>query len=134
MRLIESSEPGEVMRHNVRAHYIQRQVLVAAVCRELQRCPDDLVGGRPQAALNVLNQWMRHAYEELPKDRDVDYKHGLDDSRLAQYASDLRRELELGTKVCEAYSILFTADTRGEYEADCESISERLNEYAAEID
>lgn len=67
LRLVESSDPEQVVRHNVRSHFTQRLILVAAVCRELQYHPDDLVGGRPQAALNVLSLWMRHAYDDLPE-------------------------------------------------------------------
>ncbi len=132
MRLIESSDPDQVVRHKVRSHYTQRLVLVAAICRELRQHPDDLVGGRPQAALNVLNLWMVEAYD-LPRNRDIDYQHGLDDPRLAEYASDIQRELELGTKVCEAYFMLFTADTKGEYDSDHTRIRERLDHYVAEF-
>lgn len=131
MRLVESSDPEQVIRHNVRSHFTQRLVLVAAVCRELQYHPDDLVGGRPHAALDVFNLWMRHAYDDLPDNRDIDYRYGLGDPRLAQYADDLQGELELGTRVCEAFFILFTADTQGEYDGDRRRIRERLDEFFA---
>lgn len=133
MRLLESSEPGEVTRHNARAHFTQRLILVAAVCRELQYHPDELVGGRPHAALDVLNLWMRHAYDDLPDNRDIDYKHGLDDPRLAQYADDLQGELDLGTRVCEAFFMLFTADTQGEYDSDRSNIRRCVDQYLAEF-
>ncbi|GAA2567370.1 hypothetical protein [Mycolicibacterium diernhoferi] len=132
MRLIDSSDSEQVTRYNVRSHYTQRLVLVAALCRELQRHPDDLVGGRPQAALNVLNLWMVEAYD-LPRNRDIGYQHGLDDPRLAEYASHIQRELELGTKVCEAYFMLFTADTQSDYDRDRTRIRERLDHYVAEF-
>lgn len=132
MRLIDSSDSEQVTRYNVRSHYTQRLVLVAAICRELQQHPDDLVGGRPQAALSVLNLWMVEAYD-VPPNRDIDYKYGLDDPRLAKYANDLQRELELGVAVCEAFFMLFTADTQGDYERDRARIGERLDHYVAEF-
>ncbi len=132
MRLVESSNPEQVVRYNVRSHYAQRLVLVAALCRELHRHPDDPVSDRPQAALNVLSQWMVEAYD-LPSGRGIDYKHGLDDPRLAKYASDMQRELELGTKVCEAYFMLFTADTQYDYDSDQASIRRWLTAYMAKF-
>lgn len=132
MRLIESTDPEQVIRYNVRAHYTQRLVLVAAACRELQRDPQSAAVGRPQAALALLDTWMRDAYD-LPAGRDIPYRHGLDDPRLAKYASDLQRELELGTTVCEAHFRLFTADTESDYRNDLAGIRAHLETYLAEF-
>jgi len=133
LRLVESSNPDDVTRHNVRAHYTERLVLTASVCRELQREPDGFVGGRAEAALDLLNQWMRERYD-LPKDRDVDYSHGLDDPRLVEYASDMQRELELATNVCSAFFMLFTADTESQYRGDLREIKAQLAQYLTEFE
>lgn len=133
LRLIESSNSVEVTRFNARAHYNQRVVLTAAVCKELQRAPDDIVGGRVQAALAMLSWWMRTVHD-LPEGKDVHYAHGLADPRLAEYASDLKPELELGAAVCDALAMAYTADTASELARDEEQIRGQLNAYLAKFD
>lgn len=132
MRLVSASDPGLVTEYNVRAHYQQRLVLTASVCRELQRAPDKLTGGRPQEALALLTWWMRQVYDLPP--RDVDYLHGLDHPRLAEFASDMQRELELGAKVCKAYFMAYTADKKWELDQDIKNTKRRLDEFLAEFD
>ena len=39
---VDSSDPGAVTRFNVRAHYYQRLVLTASVCRELSSAGEDV--------------------------------------------------------------------------------------------
>lgn len=132
MKLIASSDPDHVVRYKVRSHYAQQLVLVSSVCRELYLHPNDPAGGRAQAALDLLSLWMRQAYD-LPSGRDFDYRRGLDDLRLGTYASDFQRELELGTKVCEAHFMLFTADTQGAYDSDRKRIQSQLDGYMKEF-
>lgn len=128
-RLIQGN-PDDVARHNVRSHYNQRLVLTASVCRELQRTPDDLVGGRPQAAIEILAWWMRDVYD-LPAGKDIKYTHGLDDPGLTQYASDMKIELVLGAAVCDALAMAYTADKDWELQSDKKRLRERLDEYLA---
>ncbi|MUL76453.1 hypothetical protein [Mycolicibacterium sp. CBMA 226] len=128
-RLVESSNPDEVTRFRVRAHYEQRLVLIASVCRELQRSPDRIAGGRPTAALSMLSWWMRTVYD-LPSG-DVNYRHGLDDSRLMEFAADMKDELAAGSSVCDALAYAYTADHDYEFDRDAEDVRERLGRYLA---
>lgn len=129
LRLVESSNPDDVTRFQVRAHYEQRLVLVASACRELQRSPGAMVGGRPGAALRLLAWWLRAVYD-LPEG-DVNYWHGLDDARLADHAADMKEELSLGSSVCGALAYAYTADHDYEFERDAERVRELLDEYLA---
>jgi hypothetical protein len=52
---------------------------------------------------------------------------------LAEYASAMQRELELGTNVCSAYIVLFTTDKDWGYRSDPESLRERLAQYVAKF-
>lgn len=132
LRLVSSSNPDDVTRFNVRAHYLQRLVLTVAVCRELERAPDNHVGGRPGAALELLAAWMRDAYR-LPNERDVPFAHGLGDDKLVDYANDLRRELQVSTRVCEALAMLYTADNQSEFDSDTDRLKRSLKSYVAEF-
>ena len=85
-----------------------------------------------QAALELLDRWMRTAYG-LP-DGDIKYTHGLDDQRLVDYVADMQHELQLGASVCAALFMSYTADTNWELEGDIERIHQRLGEYLAEFD
>jgi len=127
--LVESSKPDEVTRFKVRAHYEQRLVLIASVCRELSASADNIVGGRPGAALSILSWWMRTVYD-LPKG-DVNHWHGLDDPRLIDFAADMKDELALGSAVCGALAYAYTADHDYEFERDAQTVRDRLGDYLA---
>lgn len=127
-RLIEHPDPDAVTRHDVRVHYTQRLVLQASVCRELLNAPEGSIIWRPEAALDMLNWWMRTVYD-LPEGSWIDYAHGLDHPRLAEFASDLKPELEAGSRVCAALRLAFSCDKDWEFKRDLESIRERLDEY-----
>ena len=133
LRLVESSDPDGVARHNTRVHYTQRLVLTASVCRELQNSRADRIIGRPEAALDVLSRWMKSVYD-LPADRDVDYSHGLDHPLLEQFANDLKPELEAGARACRALMMAFTADKSWEYDSDIKTVRARLADYWAIVD
>lgn len=81
----------------MRAHYYERLVLTAAVCRELKAAGD---GNqiRARTALTLLARWMRDAYG-LPDGQDISFSYGLDDPELTKYANDLWRELLFGATV-----------------------------------
>lgn len=130
-RLVQSSNPDDVTRFDVRSHYTQRLVLTRAVCRELGAATvDDVVGERVREALGLLSWWMQTVYE-LPQGRDVDYRHSLDDPKLAEYASDIKLELELGTRVCEAVFMAYTADYTSELDRDVRNVQQELRAYRA---
>lgn len=131
LRLIGSSNPDDVTKHAVRAHYYQRLVLNASVCRELKPAPEDVTAGRVTAALHLLAGWMQDAYE-LPGG-DIKYTHGLTDRRLMDYAADMVHELGLGAQVCDALSRSYTADKSWELEGDIKEIRRRLGMYLAEF-
>jgi hypothetical protein len=131
-KLVESSDPDEVSRFQVRAHYEQRLVLIASVCRELQRSPEHISGGRVRAALQMLAWWMRSVYD-LPQG-DVNYWHGLDDPRLIEFAADLKDELALGSSVCGALAYAYTADHGYEFDRDAQAVRVKLDKYAVSFD
>src|SRR5690606_31793865 len=101
LRLTESSNAKGVTRFAVREHYTQRLVLIAAVCRELQHDPENRVGDRTRAAMELLAWWMRSAYD-LPEDQALRYSYGFDEPYLEKYANDMVRELALGAAVCNS--------------------------------
>lgn len=113
-------------------HYCQRLVLQASVCRELLNAPEGSIVWRPEAALDMLNWWMRSVYD-LPESSWLDYMHGLDNPRLAEFASDLMAELEAGSEVCAALRLAFTCDKDWEFKGDLARIRERLDEYLAVV-
>lgn len=127
--LVSSANPDDVTRFEVRARYTQRLVLTRAVCRELGHATlDDVVGEPAREALRLLTTWIHSAYG-LPEDRGVDYRHGLDDPQLDEYASDLKPELELGTEVCAAMFMVFTADKDWELKSDVRHLQRKLEAY-----
>lgn len=127
-RLVSSSDPNAVNSFAVRAHYAQRLVLTTAVCRELRAgTQDDVLSLRAREALALLSWWMRESYD-LPRG-DVNYWHGLDDPRLTEFAPDFREELFLGTRVCGALFMAYTADKSWELESDIEQIRRELRAY-----
>ncbi len=132
LRLVDSSEPNAVTRFNVQAHYTQRLVLSSAVCHELKHAAGEIVG-RPRAALELLGWWMRSVYD-LPKNRDVNYAHGLDDPLLTKYASDVKGELVAGARVCAALAMAFTADKEWELESDMRDIRNVLDAFLRQFD
>lgn len=133
-RLIEHPDPDAVTRHDVRTHFIQRLVLTASVCHELSNAPGrGSTGHRPQAALYILSWWMRTVYD-LPESSWIDYAHCLDHPRLAEFASDLKLELEAGSQVCAALRLALSCDKDWELAGDLDRIRDRLDEYLALVE
>ncbi|MGB3485872.1 MAG: hypothetical protein WBB07_27090 [Mycobacterium sp.] len=132
-RLVEHSDSNELERYNVREHYTERLVLVAAVCRELEHAPAGKGLRRPGTALTLLSRWMRTVYD-VPDRGDIKFNYGLDDTRLAEFAGDMKPELELGATVCDALAMAFTADKDWEYESDLERVRGTLDAYLQHCD
>lgn len=133
MRLVDSSDPNAVNRFNVRAHYYERLVLTASVCRELKSAGDQVPGFRPRTALTLLARWMRDSYD-LPAGHDINFSHGLDDPRLTEFANDLWRELVFGAAVCNALAKSYTADKSWEYESDIAHVQQLLRAYLTKFE
>ncbi|MGB3356838.1 MAG: hypothetical protein WBB00_29245 [Mycobacterium sp.] len=132
LRLVKSSNPDDVSRFEVRAHYTQRLVLTASLAQELNRDTQKLVNPRIGAAFELLAWWMRSVYDAA--DGDIKYTHGLDDPKLSEFAGDLAQELRAGAAVCEALTMLYTADKDWEYEGDAERLRASLRSYFAAVD
>jgi hypothetical protein len=126
MRLIASSDPGAVNLDHARRLLEERVVLTTAVVRELQRCGSSYSSGRPRAALNLLRRWVGEGYEAKVETHPSD---GLDDMLVSEGAEDLMAELRAGAKICEALAMLWTADTRREFEGDSAAIRRLLDRY-----
>ncbi len=128
---MDMSEPARSYEFNVRSHYMQRLVASSAVCQELKHAAGEIVG-RPQAALTVLSQWMRHNYD-LPNG-DVKFTYGFDDPLLTTHARDLKPELFAAAGVCDALATAYTADTDRELKGDMALLHSFLESFLRRFD
>ncbi|OBI29828.1 hypothetical protein A5710_20760 [Mycolicibacter sinensis] len=130
LTLSELPNPDGLTRFNVREHYAQRLVLIAAVCRELQHEPEIRVGDRALAAIELLAWWMRWVYD-LPEDQALRYSYGFNEPYLTKYADDMFRELAHGAAVCDSVVKSFTADKPWELDEDMRRVRMHLDAYLA---
>ena len=128
VRLVESSDPGAVERFEALRLLQERVVLTTAVCRELQRTGGTGPYGRADAALSLLHRWIAERFETDPE-VGVHPDDGIEDMVIPDGALDLVDELWAGTRVCQAFGMLHTADRRSEYEGDQAEIRRLLERY-----
>jgi hypothetical protein len=126
MRLVASSDPGAVDRDRAWWLLHERVVLTTAVCHELRRTNGDYTDWRTRAALDLLRRWVGERYEANVETHPSD---GLDQMLVPESAEELMAELRAGTEVCEALAMLWTADTRREFEGDSAAIRRLLDQY-----
>jgi hypothetical protein len=126
MRLVASSDPGAVDRDRAWWLLRERVVLTTAVCHELRRTNGDYTDWRARAALDLLRRWVGERYEANVETHPSD---GLDQMLVPEGAEELMAELRAGTEVCEALAMLWTADTRREFEGDSAAIRRLLDRY-----
>ena len=116
MRLVESSEPGEVPRAEARRLLCERLALAAAVCHALEDDSGQLVSKTSSAALGLLRRWVReHHPTEGPETLVGD---GLKQMQVPPGDEDLYQRLRAATFVCGRLAWLYTADTSLEYDQD----------------
>jgi len=124
MRLVDGSDPTAVLHAKALELINERLVLANAVCAELDACQGNYAGSLPAAALTLLLAWVAARYEKNVETRPSD---GLDQMLVPPDAEDRMAELRVATAVCEALSMLWTADRRSEFNSDSNDITESLN-------
>jgi hypothetical protein len=126
MRLVASSDPGAVDRHEAAALLHERVVLAAAVVRELQPSNGENVWGRAEVALRLLRRWVGERYEANVETHASD---GLDAMVVPPGYEPVMAELVAATKICEALAMAWTADTQRELDGDIAAIRRLLEVY-----
>jgi hypothetical protein len=130
MRLVQSSNPGDVERDAAVRLLAERAVLTRAVCRELLDAGGEFAGRRPCVALSFLLQWIQENFPESirvePRPAD-----GIDRMVVPDGCRDLLQEIQDGAQVGEALFMLLTADTPTQSRGDEAVIRDRLAAYWA---
>lgn len=120
-----------VRRDEVRSHFAERLVLTTSVCREARTEQFSHSHHRVAAALSLLRRWLNEKYGPPGRYEINDFSRGLADPDLIAHCSDYRDELVLGSKVCEAYSWLMSADAGEQYRRDQENLEAALTKFFA---
>src|SRR5262249_1113437 len=134
MRLIGSSNPGDVERDTAVYHLAERAVLTRAVCRELFEANGEFGGRRPRIALNFLMQWIQEYFpESVRQGTPLSYGIGYGTPQMAvpDDCGDLLQEIRDGASVSEALMMLWTADTEADASHDEAAIRDKLADYFA---
>jgi hypothetical protein len=131
LRLVGSSNPGDVERDTAVRLLTERAILTRAVCRELLDDAPGFDGRRPCVALDLLLQWVQqHLQESVHIEPHA--SDGLDKMIVPDKCRDLLQEIRKGAEVCEALFMLWTADTPREAEGDRARIRDALQAYWGE--
>lgn len=125
MRLVASSIPGEVERHEAIQLLNERAVLTRTVCRELLESNENY-GRRPLAALGLLRDWIAVRF---PTSSEPHAKDGIDSMLVPEDYQQMLQEIRDGIQVCEALFMLTTADNRSDEESDEKAIRSELDAY-----
>jgi hypothetical protein len=140
MRLVESSNPGDVERDTAVRLLAERAVLTRAVCRELVECSGGYAERRPCVALFFLFRWI---HENLPESLEVHAaagnvylrepraSDGIDRMAVPPGCEELVQEIRDGAQVGDALAMLLSADTPSQVRGDETAISDRLTAYWA---
>lgn len=131
MRMIDSSDAGAVARDQAMWLLRERVVLTTSVCRELRRCNEKWTDQRARAALDLLRRWIAARYEIKVETHASD---GLDQMVVPPEGEALMTEIRIGSEVCEALAMLWTADTQGEFRGDSERIAGLMATYPYVVD
>jgi hypothetical protein len=107
MRLVASSNPDDVDRGQALHVLAERAILTRSVCRELLDSRGAFDGRRPLTARALLLQWVQGTF---PQSEYPTAWHGLNDMVVPEDCEDMLREIRDGAEVCEALSMLTTAD------------------------
>ena len=124
-RLIGSSVPGEVEAAQAKALLYERLVLSSAVCRHLAQS-SSYIDPLPTTALTLLLRWVADHYEAHVETHPSD---GLSTMMVPAGSRALMSRLVKQAEICEAYAMMFTADTQNELRGDEEEITRLLKGY-----
>jgi hypothetical protein len=127
MRLVASSNPGDVDRFEAINLLVQRAILTRNVCRELiDRSDGKFCRWRTDSALGFLMQWIG-----LLIQREEVYfaSDGIDLMTVPDDCYHLVEEIRDGARVCDALAMLQSADTQSDVMNDMMRIEEELDNY-----
>ena len=122
MRLVASSNPGDVGRDQALHLLTERAVLTRSVCRELLDSGGVFNGMRPLTAIALLSRWVKATFPEIVPLGGLAVSYGLDDMVVPEGCEDVLREISDGAEVCEALDLLIYGDTC-DVESDKEAIA-----------
>jgi hypothetical protein len=140
MRLVGSSNPGDVERDTAVRLLAERAVLTRAVCQELSAAGDGFAERRPCIALSFLLRWI---IENLPESfqfravagnlsqREPRPSDGIDHMVVPDGCEGLLQEIRDGAQVGDALSMLLTADSPMQARGDEAVIRDQLAAYWA---
>lgn len=140
MRLIESSEPGDVERDRAVRLLAERAVLTRAVCQELVEGGGRFAERRPCVALHFLLEWIRRNLPDCLQyraaagnvcEREPRASDGLDGMAVPRGCEELLQEIRDGAGVGDALGMLLTADNALQVKNDEAVLRERLAAYWA---
>lgn len=138
MKLVVSSQPGDVERDTAVRLLAERGVLIRAVCRELTEAGGGFGDRRPCVPLSFLLRWI---VENLPESfqfraaagnlcrREPRPSDGIDLMSVPNGCEDLLQEIRDGAHVGDALKMLLTADNPIQSEGDKTVIRDRLAAY-----
>lgn len=128
IRLVASSDPSEVPRFEARQLLLERAVLTRMVCRELIEKPEGKLGRscRADAALGFLMRWICSQPQCPTSPRP---SSGIDSMSVPDGSSELLEEIRDGAAVCDAFTMLDSADTNSHWLSDMSRIEEALENY-----
>jgi hypothetical protein len=120
-----------VQEDKVRSYYAERVVLTTSVCREARNEQFSHSHHRVAAALSLLHRWLNEKYGPPGRYEINEFSRGLADPDLITHCSDFREEVVLGSKVCDAYSWLMSADAGDQYRRDQDNLEAALTKFFA---
>ena len=128
MKLVASSDPSAVDRSKAVTLLLERAVLTRMVCRELIDKPEPKISrsSRADAAVNLLRAWVAST---LVVSGDISPWSAIDEMLVPEGCADLIEEIRDGAKVCQALSMLDSADTDSEWSEDMSRIEASLGAY-----
>lgn len=128
MELVASSDPSAIEHFKALSLLLQRAVLTRMVCRELIDKPEPKItrSSRASAAMNLLTAWVAST---LVATDDISPWSAIDEMLVPEGCDDLIEEIRDGAKVCEALSMLDSADTYSEWRGDMSRIEASLDAY-----
>jgi len=128
MKLVQSSVQGAVERDRAVQLLTERAILTRLVCRELRDADIAAPDRRLRSALFLLLRWVGDNQQEFVR-TEPQADDGLKHMVAPEGCESLVREIEAGAKVCNALSLLLTADNRVQADHDRAIIRTRLAEY-----
>lgn len=128
MELVASSDPSAVDRFKAVTLLLERAVLTRMVCRELIDKPEPEISrsSRADAAMNLLRAWVA---SRLDVPGDIKPSSAIEAMLVPEGCDDLIEEIRDGAKVCEALSMLDSADTDSDWNGDMSRIKGSLDAY-----